>query len=406
MYLTISKRFEFAASYRYYNPALTSAENERLFGRMAGGEHGFGGNFEVWFVFSGPIDKTTGMIINVSDIKERVGELIEQRYDHKYLNINTPPFDKTIPTLEALASQLFEEVALLFGDSSASLVTCHLSDLSQSSATAYEKGKIERHYYIEFSSSRRTCSPNLSQEENEQLFGISASESPHGHGYKLKVTLSGEIDGMCGMIVDDMTVHSVLDELYQMLDHRYLNDDVEILSGMPMTTECLARVLFEWLKERLPVVRVKLWENNWFFVEYGDTVGCTMSVRSEFRAAHRLHSQYLSDAENLKLYGKCNNLAGHGHLYKIEATVGGDIDERTGALFPLDQFIEGIDRAIGPWKFCHLNNDTDDFDDFPSTSENMIKILGKRIDDSMQISLHRLRIWETPNNRFTLRKQK
>lgn len=35
-----------------------------------------------------------------------------------------------------------------------------------------------------------------------------------------------------------------------------------------------------------------------------------------FSAAHRLHSPSLSDEENEKLYGKCNNPNGHGHNYK------------------------------------------------------------------------------------------
>ncbi|NXE70198.1 PTPS synthase, partial [Calcarius ornatus] len=35
-----------------------------------------------------------------------------------------------------------------------------------------------------------------------------------------------------------------------------------------------------------------------------------------FSACHRLHSKSLSDEENLKLFGKCNNPNGHGHNYK------------------------------------------------------------------------------------------
>uniref|UniRef100_A0A8P0P7N6 6-pyruvoyltetrahydropterin synthase n=2 Tax=Canis lupus familiaris TaxID=9615 RepID=A0A8P0P7N6_CANLF len=35
-----------------------------------------------------------------------------------------------------------------------------------------------------------------------------------------------------------------------------------------------------------------------------------------FSATHRLHSKSLSNEENLKLFGKCNNPNGHGHNYK------------------------------------------------------------------------------------------
>uniref|UniRef100_A0A8C0FWY1 6-pyruvoyltetrahydropterin synthase n=1 Tax=Chelonoidis abingdonii TaxID=106734 RepID=A0A8C0FWY1_CHEAB len=41
-----------------------------------------------------------------------------------------------------------------------------------------------------------------------------------------------------------------------------------------------------------------------------------------FSACHRLHSKSLSDEENLKLFGKCNNPNRHGHNYKGEGLTG------------------------------------------------------------------------------------
>ena len=40
----------------------------------------------------------------------------------------------------------------------------------------------------------------------------------------------------------------------------------------------------------------------------------------------RLHSPELSDAENLEIFGKCNNPNGHGHNYVLEVMVGGQPD--------------------------------------------------------------------------------
>ena len=57
-----------------------------------------------------------------------------------------------------------------------------------------------------------------------------------------------------------------------------------------------------------------------------------------FSAAHRLHSHVLLAGENAELYGKCNNLLGHGHRYVTEATIGGSFDERSGTLFDLGTF--------------------------------------------------------------------
>ncbi|CAG8443595.1 9689_t:CDS:2 [Ambispora gerdemannii] len=44
-----------------------------------------------------------------------------------------------------------------------------------------------------------------------------------------------------------------------------------------------------------------------------------------FSAAHRLHSPYLSVEENSKVYGKCNSAHGHGHNYRVEVVIKGEV---------------------------------------------------------------------------------
>ena len=50
--------------------------------------------------------------------------------------------------------------------------------------------------------------------------------------------------------------------------------------------------------------------------------GGRVSRLVSFSATHRLHSKSLSNEENLKLFGKCNNPNGHGHNYKGERKTG------------------------------------------------------------------------------------
>ena len=52
--------------------------------------------------------------------------------------------------------------------------------------------------------------------------------------------------------------------------------------------------------------------------------------RYGFAASHRLHSSELSEDENRRLYGKCNNPYGHGHNYVVEVSVRGPLDGATG----------------------------------------------------------------------------
>ncbi len=54
--------------------------------------------------------------------------------------------------------------------------------------------------------------------------------------------------------------------------------------------------------------------------------------RYRFAASHRLHSAQMSDAENARIYGKCNNACGHGHNYTVEIGISGDVDPATGMI--------------------------------------------------------------------------
>ena len=58
----------------------------------------------------------------------------------------------------------------------------------------------------------------------------------------------------------------------------------------------------------------------------------SLTRRYRFAASHRLHSPQLSEEENQRVYGKCNNPYGHGHNYVVEVTVTGPVDPATGMI--------------------------------------------------------------------------
>ena len=61
------------------------------------------------------------------------------------------------------------------------------------------------------------------------------------------------------------------------------------------------------------------------------TAHARITRRYKFAATHRRHTDQLSEADNWKVFGKCNNPNGHGHNYVVLVTVEGAIQERTGA---------------------------------------------------------------------------
>jgi 6-pyruvoyltetrahydropterin/6-carboxytetrahydropterin synthase len=403
MYLTASKRFEFSASRRLAVGGWSDDRNAAVFGPGNAGRFGTGRNYTAYFVFHGKVAPDTGMLINISEIKSHVGDVLAQRYDHKFLNADAPPFDKVVPTPERVAVQMLDDIQPAFAAYTAAPVVCHVDESDKRGATVYDDGRVESDYTIAFSAARQTMSPHLSDEENKQLFGDANSPAGHGHNYVLRVTLSGELDNTSGLLCDQSEVNKALQDLTKELDHRHLNAEVAGLKDQPITTESLAKYSFDRLSAHLPVARVRLNELPDFFAEYHADGRYYLGMERVFDAAHRLHSPHLNEAANRDVYGKCNNPRGHGHSYRLEVTLGGDYDDKSGTLYDFVDLMRGIDDVTEPWRDKHLDLETDDFGDMPSTSENMTLKLWPCLMERFGGRPVRLRLWETPNNRFTLR---
>ena len=126
MLLTVSKRLEFSASRRLFVRHWSEEENLAAFGPETRARYGTGRNYVAYFIFDGRVNPTTGMLINISEIKERAGKVIAERFDHKFLNQDNPSFANVPPTAENIVRQLYIDVAPLFSDVDAKLVACHL----------------------------------------------------------------------------------------------------------------------------------------------------------------------------------------------------------------------------------------------------------------------------------------
>src|SRR6266849_2586629 len=143
MLLTVSKRLDFSASRRLFVSRWTDSENLTAFGPETRAQYGTGRNYIAYFIFSGRVDPVTGMLINISEIKKRAGEVVDNQFDHKFLNEDNPAFRDVPPTTENIARQLFADMAPLFSDVQARLCVCHLSESPERSATYYSNGDSE-----------------------------------------------------------------------------------------------------------------------------------------------------------------------------------------------------------------------------------------------------------------------
>ena len=125
-----------------------------------------------------------------------------------------------------------------------------------------------------------------------------------------------------------------------------------------------------------------------------------LSRRYHFSASHRLHADTLSPAQNVEVFGKCNNPHGHGHNYTVEVCFSGRVDFVTGMvtnLADLDAF--ATEHLLARFDQTNLNT-LPLFAASVPTTENLAVALHAIFALYPHAKLERIHIEETPNNSF------
>ncbi|MCU0388866.1 MAG: 6-carboxytetrahydropterin synthase [Chitinophagaceae bacterium] len=122
--------------------------------------------------------------------------------------------------------------------------------------------------------------------------------------------------------------------------------------------------------------------------------------KEHFNAAHRLHNENLSDAENAALFGRCNYPNYHGHNYDLIVQVTGEIDPVSGYVMDMKVLSDLIKEKVTE-EFDHrnLNLDIEEFRTLIPTAENIAIVIYDRlrphIDNSKDL---KIRLYETERN--------
>jgi 6-pyruvoyltetrahydropterin/6-carboxytetrahydropterin synthase len=124
-----------------------------------------------------------------------------------------------------------------------------------------------------------------------------------------------------------------------------------------------------------------------------------LTRKAEFSASHYYHNPDLSAEENQRLFGKCNNLNGHGHNYTLEVTVEGEVDAKTGFVLDLKQLKEVLNREVlDAFDHRHLNKEVPEFAKQIPTTENIAIAIWRRLKPKLiGAKMHRVRVYETPD---------
>ncbi len=261
---------------------------------------------------------------------------------------------------------------------------------------------------VAFEASHALRLPELSFKANYELFGPAANH--HGHNYVVEVTIKGIASNDDGMVINLADLdHLLRDQILVHYDHKFINRQHPVFAGdshLQPTAENIAIEIWNSLESRLKLTnlhRVRVYEDTGLFADYcGEKQMVYLTKVYEFSASHRLHSQFLSDEENLEIFGKCNNPNGHGHNYVLEVMIKGEVHPKTGIVASPDFVDEVVQKQISArFDHKHLNLDTPEFEALNPTSENFVKVIWDLLEKPLKpIILHRLRLKETPRNHF------
>ena len=255
----ITRRACFSASHLYWLPELDAAENELRFGPCSKAP-GHGHNYELIVSMGGELD-ADGMVLNLSDVKHAIKAEVTEPLDFHCLNHTWPEFaveqrpEAALPTTEWLLHAIWQRLNPL-------LPLTALRLYEQPTLWAdYLGNAMEAFLTIRthFSAAHRLARPELSQGENETIYGKCARPHGHGHNYFLEVTVRGEIDARSGMACDLAALQKLVQDLVvEPFDHTFLNKDVPFFTTCVPTAENIALHIADRLNQPVAAIGASL----------------------------------------------------------------------------------------------------------------------------------------------------
>lgn len=114
---SLTRRVSFAAAHRYRRPEWDDARNRATFGPCANSNY-HGHTYACDVTVTGPIDPTTGMVIDLALLDAVLTAEVRDRFDHRNINLDVPEFaeGRLVPTGENLARYIYERVQAALGD--------------------------------------------------------------------------------------------------------------------------------------------------------------------------------------------------------------------------------------------------------------------------------------------------
>ncbi|MEM9990549.1 MAG: 6-carboxytetrahydropterin synthase, partial [Bacteroidota bacterium] len=105
--IAVYRKAHFNAAHRLHNPNWSDEKNKAVFGSCSNTNY-HGHNYELEVKVVGEVDTNTGYVIDLGVLKGVIKEHIEDRFDHKNLNLDTEEFKTINPTAENICYVIWQ----------------------------------------------------------------------------------------------------------------------------------------------------------------------------------------------------------------------------------------------------------------------------------------------------------
>jgi 6-pyruvoyltetrahydropterin/6-carboxytetrahydropterin synthase len=103
----VSRTIEFNAAHRLFNSCWSELENLDVYGKCSN-KYGHGHNYLLEITICGIVDRNTGILFDLKELKGILEEEITARFDHRHLNHDVPELQECVPTTEVLAVLIWD----------------------------------------------------------------------------------------------------------------------------------------------------------------------------------------------------------------------------------------------------------------------------------------------------------
>lgn len=106
MRVSVYRRGHFNAAHRMHNPNWSDEKNKTVYG-LCNNANYHGHNYELEVKLTGDVDPDTGYVYDMKDLADLIKSEVEDRFDHKNLNLDTVEFMELVPSSEHMVYVIY-----------------------------------------------------------------------------------------------------------------------------------------------------------------------------------------------------------------------------------------------------------------------------------------------------------